>query len=252
MSTSSNTTIKRWSFLLDTNARPRLDAIAQETLDRYRERAFPRAIRYPITDTRGNRHDTLSAFRSSDYWDYLNAKVIYEHGGACDACDGVQDLYTYHLSYEHIGGEENYPDEIIVLCAACHDYLGQQEFTGRRYGWKVQPLESWLYISKQAKQRLAAKLMMENLTQETEAPATTVEELVERLSAVGTETSVSVPKRNSTPPVRHFPTDEAAAPHAKRINIRISGEVSFPAKPDPDDMVLEIDGKIVILPIVRD
>lgn len=248
----SSSTVQRWSFLnrFPKRLRPQLDAIAQESLDSYRERAFPTSIHYPIVDTQGNAHGTLTTFRSSAYWTYLNAKLVYEHGNSCDVCEGTTELHGFHLSYGHIGREERHREELLVLCDHCAEYLQQQQRTGRRYGWRVQPLENWLYTSKQERQRRAAKLRIESLHDESEPTATTVEELVESLSAVSTETRVSTPPRNSTPPARRFPVDEPAARHPERITIEISGEVSFPteeAPVGPHDMVVELDGETYIL-----
>lgn len=214
----SNDTTTRWGFLEQTPRKTRitLDEIAQATLDSYREDAFPSSIQYPIVDPQGTRHGTLPAFQSSAYWDYLNAKVIYEHGAKCDVCDRTDTLRTLHLSYGHIGAEEQHPDELIVACAECHDYLRQQQRTGRRYGWRVQTLEDWLYTSKQERERRAARWMMEALHSDAEI--------------------IPSQPRTDTPPAKRFPLGDtpALAP--------MSG---------PDDMVLQIDGEIVILPDAR-
>lgn len=214
----SNDTATRWGFLEQTPKKTRitLDEIAQTTLDGYREDAFPSSIHYPIVDPQGTRHGTLPAFQSSPYWDYLNSKVIYEHGAKCDVCERTDTLRTLHLSYEHTGDELHHQDELIVACSECHDYLRQQQRTGRRYGWRIQTLEDWLYTSKQERERRAARWMMETLHSDAEI--------------------MPSQPRTGTPPARRFPLDDASA---------------TAAAPRPGDTVLDIDGETVVLREVR-
>lgn len=224
---SSHGTTHRWAFLLEfpKHLRGKADALAQRTLDLHRGRAFRSSISYPIVDPHGNSYGTLPAFRSSDYWDYLNASFIYERGGRCEICETRLDLHTYHLSFENIGSEGGHRHELFVACVGCHDYLRQQEWTGRRYNWRVQPLEAWLYVSKQRRQRMASRTMLAELRTETVPPAgpTPIEAAIATATAKHSTSSTATEKRF---PLRNEPS----------TTLRIPSEIS-----------LEIDGRVFTL-----
>ena len=138
----------RWEFLLSTPKRVqrRLDRLAQDTLDRFGRRAFPSSIRYPITETDGQRHWTLDAYLASLRWGATDARVRHERQGRCAGCGTEVGVGAYHLSFGHIGTELD--DELLLLCPRCHTYLRQQQRVGRRYGGKVQRLSTWITFTK--------------------------------------------------------------------------------------------------------
>lgn len=138
----------RWEFLLSTPKRVqrRLDRLAQDTLDRFGRRAFPSSIRYPITETDGQRHWTLDAYLASLRWGATDARVRHERRGRCAGCGTEDGAESHHLGYGHIGAELD--DELLLLCPRCHTYLRQQQRVGRRYGGKVQRLSTWITFTK--------------------------------------------------------------------------------------------------------
>lgn len=146
----------RWEHLLGTlePVQAKLDRIAQDTLDRHGRRAFPSAIRYPITDAEGETYQTLDAYLRGLRWGATDARIRHERLGRCEGCGDV-GATTYALSYEHIGAEPD--DELILLCGRCVDYLRQQQRVGRRYGGAVQPLKHWIWTTKQEWERVSER-----------------------------------------------------------------------------------------------
>lgn len=147
----------RWEFLTGTpkEVQRRLDRIAQETLDRHGRAAFPSAIRYPFTDSEGERYNTLDAYLGSLRWARIEATLRHERHGRCAGCGTDVGTTAYHLSYRSIGREPG--RELILLCDACQPYLRQQQRVGRRYGGTVQPLQRWIWTTKQEWERVAER-----------------------------------------------------------------------------------------------
>ena len=162
--------LKRWAFLLEIpkERQERLDKLAQSTIRYHRKAVFPSSIRYPIADPQGNEFWTLDAYLKSAYWTSVKTRTLYLRGSKCEECGAAHDLDTHHLSYEKVGSEDS--RRLVVMCETCWDYLYQQMRTGRRYGWKVQPLQVWLITTKQARERrLARRLERERLAAEADA-----------------------------------------------------------------------------------
>jgi len=147
-------TIYRWEHLLATpkQLQAKLDRIAQRTLDAHGRCAFPSSIRYPITDTDGERYQTLDAYLRGLRWRATQARLRHERHGRCRGCGSRVGVAAYHLSYQHIGIEAD--GELILLCGRCVDYLRQQQRVGRRYGGRVQRLQHWIWTTKQEHERI--------------------------------------------------------------------------------------------------
>ncbi len=144
----------RWEHLLRTPKpiQAKLDRVAQATLDTHGRHAFPSSIRYPAVDAEGQTYQTLDAYLRSLRWSATDARIRHERHGRCEGCGGDSGATTYHLCFEHIGSETD--EELILLCGRCHDYLGQQQRVGRRYGGRVQPLTHWIWTTKQEHERI--------------------------------------------------------------------------------------------------
>ncbi len=144
----------RWEHLLGTPkpVQAKLDRIAQGTLDRHGRSSFPSSIRFPIVDAEGETYQTLDAYLRGLRWSATDARIRHERHGRCEGCGTDVGAAGYHLGYEHTGAEPD--DELILLCGRCVDYLRQQQRVGRRYGGRVQPLQHWIWTTKQEWERI--------------------------------------------------------------------------------------------------
>lgn len=52
------------------------------------------------------------------YWKAISSK--FRHGSKCKKCGTKDKLQCHHLTYDHIGMEFLYPEDIMVLCDSCH------------------------------------------------------------------------------------------------------------------------------------
>ncbi len=60
-------------------------------------------------------------FLKSNYW--LDARVIFYRaaGFKCQKCGAKNvELNVHHKTYDHLGDEWDYTDDVIILCRECH------------------------------------------------------------------------------------------------------------------------------------
>ena len=64
-----------------------------------------------------------SNFTNSPLWKYESSVFKLMHNYTCKICKKKftpTRLVVHHITYEHIGSELDYPDDIAVLCTNCH------------------------------------------------------------------------------------------------------------------------------------
>ena len=64
------------------------------------------------------------------YWSIIRSYVFFSRGKKCEKCNESRKLEVHHLSYDHLGEEYKYLNELIILCTACHklNHIKNEEF----------------------------------------------------------------------------------------------------------------------------
>ena len=70
-------------------------------------------------------HERVSFMPYKDYlktplWRIVSSRVKFRKG-KCDICDATKDLEIHHKTYEHLGIEFLFPEDLACLCHKCHD-----------------------------------------------------------------------------------------------------------------------------------
>lgn len=69
---------------------------------------------------RGRRMILYTAYLVSDTWYRKRKEAMQRDGWKCQICESKKDLQVHHMSYEHLGEDEEIND-LITLCRSCHE-----------------------------------------------------------------------------------------------------------------------------------
>jgi len=64
-----------------------------------------------------------SAYLQTEHWKSVRNAVFRRDEYACTRCSSKKKLQAHHLTYEHIGQEQNYLADLITLCSVCHSEI---------------------------------------------------------------------------------------------------------------------------------
>lgn len=73
-----------------------------------------------IEDKRGKYNIDYYAYLQTEHWKLVRKTKIQSVDGKCQLCGSKDRLEVHHNSYEHLGKEEQYMNDLIVLCHDCH------------------------------------------------------------------------------------------------------------------------------------
>ena len=73
-----------------------------------------------IEDEFGKYHIDYYAYLQTPHWKEVRNLKLHQVGGKCQLCGATKRLEIHHNSYEHLGKEEYYLNDLIVLCHECH------------------------------------------------------------------------------------------------------------------------------------
>ena len=59
-------------------------------------------------------------YLQSKRWKAVSKQVMDKYGYKCVDCGSVIKLNVHHLTYKHIGKEEDHLDDLTLLCNKCH------------------------------------------------------------------------------------------------------------------------------------
>lgn len=59
-------------------------------------------------------------YLKSDHWQTVRSLALERAEHKCAVCDSTQALNVHHKRYDHRGEEQDYIDDLIVLCQSCH------------------------------------------------------------------------------------------------------------------------------------
>lgn len=54
------------------------------------------------------------------HWQQIRRNALRQAKDRCQLCNTGRRLHVHHRSYEHRGEEQQYMEDVIVLCARCH------------------------------------------------------------------------------------------------------------------------------------
>lgn len=54
------------------------------------------------------------------HWQNCRNEALRLADFTCQKCGEKGDLHVHHLTYEHRGSEQEYPEDLQVLCKSCH------------------------------------------------------------------------------------------------------------------------------------
>lgn len=64
---------------------------------------------------------TYEEYLRTEHWKRTRRKALLRAGYQCQKCGATSYLEVHHVTYARLGAER--PDDLIVLCRACHDYV---------------------------------------------------------------------------------------------------------------------------------
>jgi 5-methylcytosine-specific restriction endonuclease McrA len=65
------------------------------------------------------REESYQEFLGGKYWKKVR-RVVLKRDKCCQACGSLNKLHVHHLSYKHHGDEMNHLEDLVTLCAVCH------------------------------------------------------------------------------------------------------------------------------------
>lgn len=57
----------------------------------------------------------------TEHWKSVRTEALRKAKFRCQLCNASGELHVHHRSYEHLGEEQDYMHDVIVLCRACHE-----------------------------------------------------------------------------------------------------------------------------------
>jgi hypothetical protein len=74
-------------------------------------------------------NDDVKGFTSTFGWEVIRTKKKLDAGWSCSTtgCTSDSPLVVHHKTYEHWGRELDYLDDLVVLCAECHEAIHQEQ-----------------------------------------------------------------------------------------------------------------------------
>lgn len=84
-----------------------------------------KCIQIKILKQKDESHLTPSQLKYREYlqsphWQKVRNEIIKVRGEKCEICGATENLQVHHKTYKHLGFEENYPEDLIVVCKKCH------------------------------------------------------------------------------------------------------------------------------------
>ena len=67
----------------------------------------------------------------SDEWKKISREQIKRAGYKCQICGSGMNLATHHITYDHIGCEDSFPDDLLVVCQQCHASIHQTDIANK-------------------------------------------------------------------------------------------------------------------------
>jgi 5-methylcytosine-specific restriction endonuclease McrA len=59
-------------------------------------------------------------YLQTDHWKTVRKYALQRAGFRCQLCHKKGELNTHHATYEHLGYEDQYIEDLVVLCKPCH------------------------------------------------------------------------------------------------------------------------------------
>lgn len=60
-------------------------------------------------------------YLKTPYWRTVSEAVKERAGRRCQLCNSSKDLQAHHRTYDHVGRELEFLDDLVCLCADCHE-----------------------------------------------------------------------------------------------------------------------------------
>lgn len=67
------------------------------------------------------KHLYYSAFLDTHYWKAIRFHMLVQSGYKCMECGNSMNLQVHHLTYVNHGDEIHHLEDLVVLCAICHN-----------------------------------------------------------------------------------------------------------------------------------
>ena len=87
--------------------------------------AIPLLFWYERISTESLRALPYSEFLKTPYWLAVSDHVK-NLSRQCALCTTISPLEVHHRTYEHLGSEWQYLEDLVVLCHDCHDWHSQK------------------------------------------------------------------------------------------------------------------------------
>ena len=79
------------------------------------------AINQTMSTTESFKQMSYSEYLQTNHWQKIRRQALKRAKYKCQLCSKHNtELHVHHKTYEHIGQEHNYQDDLIVLCKDCH------------------------------------------------------------------------------------------------------------------------------------
>lgn len=65
-------------------------------------------------------YETYEKYLRSDLWKMISITIKKDRNSKCEYCGSRRSLQIHHVTYEHVGEELLYLEDILLLCGRCH------------------------------------------------------------------------------------------------------------------------------------
>lgn len=62
-------------------------------------------------------------YLESPEWSQLRELTLQRDNRTCQICGATKKLQAHHIRYTHLFNERNYPEDLICVCATCHERI---------------------------------------------------------------------------------------------------------------------------------